>query len=95
MNHVAPVGRQLTNLFAADEGADFAGLSLHLQSLRLNGHALFRTADCQAHVDSQGLGDVQYDAGARERLETACRRGERVGSDAKVSEPEETGFVGF
>ena len=47
LHNVTAVGRELTNLLTADQRADFAGFGLHLQGLRLNGDALFRTADCQ------------------------------------------------
>ena len=60
---VAAVGGELLHLLAADEGADFAGFGLHLQSVGSHGDRLRRAADGQGNVGFDGLRDVHHDAG--------------------------------
>src|SRR5664279_1394938 len=55
------VGSKFSNLVAGNHGTDFAGIGLHSNRIRFDGHILGRGAHFQGKVDTRAVVDVQND----------------------------------
>ena len=84
--HIASVGGKLLNLLAADQGAHFAGLSLHLQGVGRDGHGLSLGSYRERDIFFERLGHIHDDVGHGVVLEALGRDRQRIVADADVGE---------
>ena len=80
----APVDTKIRYLCSVNDRADFAGVSLHSDCIRLDSHLLLRATDLQLEVDTTAVADGQNDVLLLGGLETARRHAHAIAPDDQI-----------